>query len=450
MSELDEFARLLVRKPESAAGLADVDVLDGLPAGRPHRAARLYEAWWLLRFVELSSPELRAGADAELAAQLADPRCPARSNLALHASLAHRAGDLRRAAHFYARAGNVRTSRGEITNFFSHATSVVYQSPAEAPQACGEPAVPDGRTAIVLSGDSRYVASFLLHYCTSLADAARDLELVLHLAWVRDPRNPDDAAAVAAIESARELVDLKVEEFAPPASPDVRSYCASLRFLVLPKALEQHPLALVTDLDFELCGDLGRLLEHARGHDVTLHRNGPETLAAFFPWLTVMVGVVAVSATPAGHWFAEQFGKLFEETYPGSDANWGIDQNILANLVRHLPEHALVGSATHAGWVFRVPGELKSGLHALRSPVLAHPQPGSITPPGEIRFHGHSTRDAVVTLQVGDEERQSPVYSSGMWFMAPITLAPGSHEVTMWATKDGERTPDATVSVVVG
>lgn len=332
----------------------------------PHLNSRIYEVVWLyrLRLMAVDDKFDPEQALKLLQNELASHAVPTKPNLVLQGLCEYKLRGLHAAQYYFLRANQEYISDSIITSFFAYSRSVcplasVYH--AEDVSVPQQKVDSDGKTWLLVAANSTYVGKFLKNYVDSIVKQPHNIGLHLH--WVLDAENmSEDALAQEALEYAKSQLNeaFEISTEICPKVRDKRSYFASSRFLVANDLLRSKGKIIITDIDYEIVGDLSAFCVWCDQYDVSLQvrDNG---LQSYFPWLKVLAGTVVVNNSPLGRRFLDMYAFCFSRTYVASGFNWGVDQNILCALYDELKRFGCIGNSLSTTNPFTVPYEIKKG-----------------------------------------------------------------------------------------
>jgi hypothetical protein len=361
---LSEICWEIINAPSLEGKIPELCYLEALEstASFSHLNSRIYEVWWLYK---LTSEYLAGKFDPRGIKRLlvADSRLdfrPLRGNLFLQGLCEYFRDGMDAAQYYFLRANQEYISRGMVTPFFSYSRSIcppieVFEESWDSVSGVSDE---DGNLdCILVAANSGYVTRFLENYARSIRDQSNSV--VFHLHWIKDGESESDETAMRVIEKVRQFLgeQFKTSEEACPNVSDKRSYYASCRFLIASALIGNYRRLMITDIDYEVVGDLHPFLQWCNKYDVSLQIYN--NIKRVFPWMRVMAGTVVVKNSAMGRLFLEAYRRYFDIAYLPHALNWGVDQNILSGLLERFEKLGFIGNSRLTKNPFVVPYTLK-------------------------------------------------------------------------------------------
>ena len=213
----------------------------------------------------------------------------------------------------------------------------------------------NGNVWILVSANSAYIGRFLRNYVDSIRSQPH--EVALHAHWIEDAEDSATTLlAQDALNYARQQLDGRFESSKEtcPAINDKRAYYACSRFSIAKGLLQRKGRLIITDIDYQIVGDLSAFSDWCDQYDVCLQVTEDGVMSCF-PWLKVWAGTVVLTNSPMSRLFLDMFAHCFSRTYVSFGFNWGLDQNILCALYDQLNHLGFIGNSLQTKNPFAVP-----------------------------------------------------------------------------------------------
>lgn len=296
--------------------------------------------------------------------ELASNAVPTKPNLILQGLCEYKLRGLKTAQYYFLRANQEYISDSIITPFFSYSRSICPVASirqAERTNAPREKVESDRKTWILVAANSAYIGKFLKNYVDSIVKNPH--KVGLHVHWILDSEDTTaDALTQESLQYAKMMLNGALETSTEkcPKVKDKRSYFASSRFIIAKELLRYKRRLIITDIDYQVVGDLAAFSSWCDDYDVGLQVRD-RSMQSYFPWLKVVAGTVVVNNSQIGRLFLDMYAHCFSRAYIPSGFNWGIDQNILCALYDELKSLGCIGNSLDISNPFTVPYEIKKG-----------------------------------------------------------------------------------------
>lgn len=332
----------------------------------PHVACRLYEVYFLNKiknFFYKNEGSFDQLID-ELRGDISLYACLSRSIYMLKGTLIYlKTKSINEASYYFLRATQDNISGSVVTPFFSYARSVNYVSTFDLKENQPKNSIDHkGLPFILCAANTRYIKLFLKNYVDSIK--LENCEIGFHIHWISDNVDASDEILVE-----NYLIEYKNRygiffDFSKEFTPDIKdkiSYYALSRFLQAKKLINEKKQLIITDIDYQLVGDLKKFSSACFDRSVYLQINKANNFKSCFPWLRIAAGTVVVNNSYFGNKFLSDYERMIHKVFVANSTNWGIDQNILCSLESYYSASEEIESSLCFENPFVVPRELKKG-----------------------------------------------------------------------------------------